>query len=99
MGHLKITHVDVQAIEKAAGGWAVAPQTVNKILSTLTRILAITKRHKMRADNPALEAERAKVATEDEDALVEPDEVYNKEELGRLIRATESGTSRQRNAR
>jgi hypothetical protein len=53
----------------------------------------------MRADNPALEAERAKVATEDEDALVEPDEVYNKEELGRLIRATESGTSRQRNAR
>jgi integrase len=92
LGHLKITHVDVQAIEKAAGGWAVAPQTVNKILSTLTCILAMTKRHKMRADNPALEAERAKVSTEDEDAVVEPDEVYNKEELGRLIRATEPGT-------
>jgi len=92
LGHLKITDVDVQAIEKASGEWAVAPQTVNKILNTLTSILGMAKRHKMRADNPGLEAVRAKVATEDEDTVVEPDEVYNKEELGKLIRATEPGS-------
>jgi integrase len=34
-----------------------------------------------------------KIATEDEDGtVVEPDKVYNKEELGKLIRATEPGT-------
>src|SRR5262249_43433347 len=92
LGQLKITDVDVHAIERASGEWLVAPQTVNKILNTLTSILGMAKRHKMRADNPGLEAIRAKVATEDEDAVVEPDEVYNKEELGKLIRATEPGT-------
>src|SRR5215472_8126793 len=38
LGHLKITDVDVHAIEKASGEWAVKPQTVNKILNTLTSI-------------------------------------------------------------
>src|SRR5215831_198157 len=92
LGYLKITDVDVRAIEKASGEWPVAPQTVNKILNTLTAILGMAKRHKMRADNPGLEAMRVKVSTEDEDTVVEPDEVYNKEELGKLIRATEPGT-------
>jgi len=95
LGQYKITDVDVETIEKAASGWAetLAPQTVNKNLGTLTSIFALAKRYKMRVDNPAAEALRVKVATKDEDsAVVEPDEVYNKEELGKLIRATETGT-------
>src|SRR5262249_30079585 len=67
--------------------------TVNKILGTLTSILALAKRYRMRLDNPAAEAIRVKIATKDDDgAVIEPNEVYNKEELGKLIRATEQGT-------
>src|SRR6266481_3452817 len=92
LGNYKITDVDVQSIEKAATEWAeaLAPQTVNKTLSTLTSIFALAKRYKMRVDNPSVDAIRMKVSTKDEDsAVVEPDQVYNKEELGKLIRATD----------
>jgi integrase len=95
LGSYKITDVTVQAIEKAATDWNVklAPQTVNKVLGTLTNIFALAKRYKMRLDNPCTEALRLKLATKDEDgAVVDREQVYSAEELGKLIRATESGT-------
>src|SRR5262249_16564508 len=69
LGSYKIADVTVQAIEKAAAGWnlTLAPQTVNKILGTLTSILALAKRYRMRLDNPAAEAIRVKIATKDDD--------------------------------
>jgi integrase len=45
------------------------------------------------ADNPAKEAERLKIATENEDdGDVTPDKVYTKEEIRELIKATEAGS-------
>jgi integrase len=96
LGEYKITDIDVETIEKkVATDWTktLSPQTANKVLTTLTAIFDMAKRYKMRKDNPAAEAVRLKVATEDEEgAIVQPDQVYTKEELGKLIRATESGT-------
>jgi integrase len=95
LGDCKLCDIDVERIEKAATEWGkrVSPKMVNKVLTTLTAILALAKRHKKIKDNPAEEAERLKVATEDEgDAEVTPDKVYSKEEIRRLIQATEPGT-------
>lgn len=95
LGMFKICDVEVEMIEKAAADWAmkVEPVTVNKMLSTLTAMFAMAKRYKLRKDNPAAEARRLKLATEDEDGdIVQPDEVYNKDELRKLIDATEPGS-------
>jgi integrase len=95
LGQYQITAVEVETIEKAATKWAetLAPQTVNKVLGTLTSIFAMIKRHKKRRDNPAADAIRMKLSTEDEDSeIVQPDQVYNKEELSKLILATEAGS-------
>jgi integrase len=57
LGNYKITDIDVQTIEnKASTEWAktLAPQTVNKVLGTLTAIFDQAKRYKVRKDNPAL---------------------------------------------
>ena len=94
-GHLKVQQIDAETIEKAAAEWSknLSPQTVNKMLTTLTAILAMAKRYKLVKDNAAEEAERLKVATEEEENIeVSPDEVYSKQELKKLIQATEPGT-------
>jgi integrase len=63
------------------------------VLTTLTAVLALAKRHKRIKDNPAKDAERLKIATENEnDGEVTPDKVYSKQEIRKLIQATESGT-------
>lgn len=95
LGVFKVCDVEVEMIEKVALDWGkkVEPVTVNKMLSTLTAIFAMAKRHKLRKDNPAAEAKRLKLATEDEDGdIVQSDEVYNKDELRKLIDATEPGS-------
>lgn len=95
LGTRKVHDVDIEQIEKAAAEWGkrVSPKMVNKVLTSLTSILALAKRYKLIKDNPAQEAERLKIATENEDDMeVTPDKVYTKEELGKLIRATEPGT-------
>jgi hypothetical protein len=58
----------VKKIEKAASEWAnrVSPKMVNKVLTTLTAVLSLAKRHKQIKDNPAKDAERLKIATENE---------------------------------
>jgi integrase len=66
---------------------------VNKAITTLSAILALAKRYKLTKDNPAEEAERIKIATENEDDIeVTPDKVYSKAEIKKLIEATESGS-------
>jgi integrase len=91
---LKLYALDVERIEKAAAEWGkrVSPKMVNKVLTTFTAILALAKRYKLIKDNPAEEAERLKVATEnEEDIEVMPDQVYSKADIRKLIEATEAG--------
>jgi integrase len=95
LGRLELQDIDVEQIEKAATEWAqrVSPKMVNKVLTTLTAVLALAKRHKRIKDNPAKDAERLKIATENEDdGEVTPDKIYTKEEIRKLIQATEPGT-------
>ncbi len=95
LGGWKLHEIDVENVEKAATEWGkrVSPKMVNKVLTSLTAILALAKRYKLVKDNAAEEAERLKVATEhEEDIDVSPDKVYSKEDLYKLISATEAGT-------
>ncbi len=92
LGDLKIHVVDVQAVEKAAADWSArtSPKTANKVLTTLTAILDMAERHGKVKRNAAEKAERLKVATEEDNVIaVEPEQVYSKVELGKLIQATE----------
>jgi integrase len=92
LGSWKVYDLDVEAVEKAAAEWGkrVSPKMVNKVLTTLTAILAMAKRYKLVKDNPAKEAERMKIATEnEEDIEVTLDKVYAKAEIKKLIEATE----------
>lgn len=95
LGAWKIHDIDIEQIEKAAGEWGkrVSPKMVNKVLTTLTSIFALAKRYKLIKDNPAEEAERLKIATENEDDMeVTPDKVYRKAEIRKLIDGTEPGS-------
>lgn len=93
-GALLVQDLDVERIEKEAAQWneKISAKTANKILTTLTAVMALAKRYKLRNDNPADDAERLKLSGEQEEKTVAPDEVYNKGELKRLIEATEPGT-------
>src|SRR5262249_46332405 len=67
-----------------------SPKMVNKVLTSLTAIMALAKRYKWIKDNPAEEAERVKVATEhEEDMDVTVDKVYSRVEIRKLIDAME----------
>lgn len=95
LGGLKISQVDVEAVEKAAAAWSArtSPKTANKTLTTLAAIFDLAKRWKLIRDNPANEAERLKVAVDDEDSeIVTEDQVYTKGELKKLVEATEPGS-------
>jgi integrase len=95
LGNWKVHDIDVEKIEKAAAEWGkkVSPKMVNKALTTLTAILALAKRYKLIKDNPGEEAERLKIATENEDDIeVTPDRVYSKQEIRKLIEASEPGS-------
>jgi integrase len=95
LGNLKIGQVDVEIVERAAAKWSerTSPVTANKVLTTLAAVMDRAKRHKKIKDNAAREAERLKLQTQDEDANeVTPDQVYSREEIGKLIAATEPGS-------
>jgi len=98
LGSIKLSRMTVegvQLIEDTMATWSerVGPVTVNKILTTLTAVLDMAQRRRLINTNPARLVERMKIATEDEDGdIVQPDEVYIKAELAKLIAATESGT-------
>lgn len=48
LGHWKLHDLDVEKIEKASSEWGkrVSPKMVNKVLTSLTAILALAKRYK-----------------------------------------------------
>ncbi len=98
LGSIRVDGVTVSAIEKAASAWAenVSPATANKMLTTLTAIFAMAKRYDLRRDNPSQDAERLKVATEEESTLeIDDDAVYSQGEIRTLIESTKQG-SRER---
>jgi len=94
LGNLKVYDLDVERIEGALSEWnkRVSPKMANKVLTTMTAILDLAKRYKYIKDNPAKDAERLKIATEDDGDEVTRDMVYTEAEIGKLIRATEPGT-------
>ena len=95
LGHIKARDLSIKAIEETAAKWGreVKPVMVNKVLTSLTAIFDRAKRHGIVNDNPAADAERLKIRTEDEDSVeVSPDKVYLKPEVRKLIEATAPGT-------
>ena len=89
-GGLPLQSLTIEKIEKQAAEWnkKVGALTVNRVLRTLSDIMAEAKRHGKIKDNPAREAERIKEETD----TVTPDKVLTRDELRRVINATESGT-------
>jgi integrase len=65
---------------------------VNKILTTLAAVLSLAKRYKLIKSNLVDNVERLNLSSEADNEAVTPDKVYNKEELKKLIEATEPGT-------
>lgn len=94
LGAVKCYDLDVEAVEAALQEWnkRVSAKMVNKVLTTLSSVLDLAKRYKWCKANVAKEAERLKIATEDEGDEVTPDMVYDHSEIRRLIEATEPGT-------
>jgi hypothetical protein len=82
LGHWKLQDIDIEHVEKAAAEWGkrVSPKMVNKVLTTLTSIVALAKRYKLIKDNPAKEAERLKIATENEDDIEVTDLVFARDD-------------------
>jgi integrase len=91
LGNVKLSDLDEAVIETALAEWGkrVQPQTANQACVTLSTILDMALRHKLVVRNAAANAERLKVATEDDGEEVAPDKVYDKAELLRLIQASD----------
>ena len=93
-GPLLVQDLDVEKIEEEAAKWneKISAKTCNKVLTTLAAVLSLAKRYKLIKSNPVDDAERLNLSVEEDNELVTPDKVYTKEELKRLIEATEPGT-------
>ena len=98
-GDDRLDQITTPAIEKRRLGWRdqekLSPITVNKLLTTMTAIYNDAMRVGNVKHNPAQAAQRLGVgsveASESENAEVRPEEVYNAEELNRLIQNAEAG--------
>jgi integrase len=86
-GSLPIQNLSIERIEKQAGEWnkKVSAMVVNRVLRTLTDVMAEAKRYGLIKDNPAAEAERLREETTER-------EVFTADELRRVIEATEPGS-------
>ena len=106
-GSYRLDEIDTTAIEKKRLAWRdenkLAPITVNKLLTTMTAIFDEAIRSVQGwKNNPARVAKRLGVgsveasenASDNSAVEVRPEEVYNAEELNRLIRAAEPGLYR-----
>ena len=93
-GTVFVQDLDVERIEQKMANWneTVGTKTCNKILTTLAATMSQAKRYKLIKSNPVDDAERLNVPVEEENETVTPDRVYTKEELQKLITATEAGT-------
>ena len=89
-GALPIQSLNVQRIEKELEEWnkRVSAMVVNRVLRTLTNIMAEAKRYGLVKDNPAAEAIRLK----EESEAVTVDKIFSRGELRRVINARPSGT-------
>jgi integrase len=89
-GSMAIQNLTVERIETKMVEWnkKVDATTVNRVVRTLTNIMAEAKRYKIIKDNPAAEAKRLKESAEE----VTPDKLFSKDELRRVIAAIEPGT-------
>jgi len=89
-GSLPIQSLTVERIERQMVEWnrKVSAKAVNKVVRTLTEIMGEAKRHAVIRDNPAAEAKRLKQEVEE----ITPDKVFTRDELRRVIGATEPGT-------
>src|SRR5262245_50420668 len=89
-GSLPLQKLTLENIEGQAVEWnrKVSALVVNRVLRTLSDILAEAKRYGKVKDNPAKEAKRIKEETD----AVTPDKVLTEAELGQVIRATPTGS-------
>jgi integrase len=96
LGNFKIQQVTIDQIETAGGDWArmVSSNTANVVLTSLSAIFERAQRKELAGKpNNAAIADRVKVSNEEEpDEKVKPEEVYNQEELRKLINATAPGS-------
>ena len=94
LGHIKLRDLDVEMVESALAGWGgrVSPKTANGAATTLTAVLDLAERRGWVHRNAAEKAIRLKIATEDDGIEVQPDKVYNRAELLRLLQASEGMT-------
>ncbi len=110
-GERRLSAIDMTLVEAIRNHWrdrktarckgGLAPQTVNKLLGTLTAIFEHARKRNQCVGNPAKDAERAMrgnseltpgAPTGRHDPLeVSPDEVFNPEELHRLIENADAG--------
>jgi len=98
LGNLPIQRATIKDCEDASLTWAArtSGNTANIVLRTLTAIFFLAQRYgplEQNGVNVAEQAERIKLATEDDDdGDVLPEDVYTEEELGKLVYATQPGT-------
>jgi integrase len=93
-GALLVQDLDVERIEQEVAKWneKISAMTCNKVLTTLAAVLSLAKRYKLIKSNPVDDAERLNLSVDEDNEVMTPDKVYTKQELKRLIEATESGT-------
>ena len=103
LGNRNMSRVEFPDIELAGNEWSerVAPDTVNKIFTTISAIYKCMRRHGVK-NNPLQDVERmekpaAEAAEDPKTGNLKPiriEEVYSAEELGRLIEESEAGRDR-----
>jgi integrase len=96
LGDRRIQQVTIDEIEDASADWTkmTSANTANDVLTTLSAIFKREQRNSLKGKpNNAALAERVKVSNDEEpDEEVKPEDVYNQEELKKLINATAPGT-------
>lgn len=106
LGDLRLDQIDVTAVEKLRDDLRVSlkPQTINKVLTTLTAVYKFAERRNLCHKNPAALAERARVggdrvmtegALKDGETVgerpVDPSDCLNPSEIAALLRAAKPG--------
>jgi integrase len=103
LGRLRIDQIhvaDVDAFREARRAAGLAPQTVNKLLTTLAAVFTFAQRRELVGRNPAAVAERCRLNADEvsmetqsdtDDDSVNPSDVLSPEETARMIGAALPG--------
>jgi integrase len=98
LGDVPVQRATIQDCEEASLKWKARTSgyTANMVLRTLSSIFALAQRYgplEQNGTNVAEQAERIKLATEeDDDGEIMPEDVYTEEDLCKLVSATPPGT-------